>query len=82
MKQVHEGLALAKVCASSESASALFQPSHKGFVKAGPNMAHTHKKTQITFRWFLGFPHNYAPRNDKSNKTMSSCSPRPIVLAH
>lgn len=40
------------------------------------------KKSQTTFRWFLGFPHSNALRNDKSNKTMSGFSPRPIVFPH
>ena len=38
MKQVQDGLAGVEVCPSSERASALFQSSHKGFVKAVPNM--------------------------------------------
>lgn len=38
VKQVQDGLAAVEACPSSESASPLFQPSHKGFVKAVPDM--------------------------------------------
>ncbi len=38
VKQVQDGLAGVEACPSSESASPLFQPFHKGFVKAVPNM--------------------------------------------
>lgn len=59
-----------------QGASPLFQPSHKAPVKAVPNMG---QKAQITLRWFLGVPHSYVPENDKSNKTVWSCSPCAIV---
>lgn len=38
VNQVQDGLAGVEACPSSESASPLFQPSHKGLVKAVPNM--------------------------------------------
>lgn len=79
MKQIQDGLAGIVACPSFERASPLFQHSHKGFVKAVPNMG---QKAQITLRWFLGFPHSYAPKNDKSNKTMSSFSSYAIVFSH
>lgn len=64
-------------CPSKQGSSSLFQPSHKAPVKAVPNMG---QKAQITLRWFLGVPHSYVPENDKSNKTVWSCSPCAIVL--
>ena len=44
-RQVQDGMTTAKVCAASERVSVLFQRSHKGFVKAGPNMAFFKKST-------------------------------------
>lgn len=65
-------------CPSQQGSSSLFQPSHKAPVKAVPNMG---QKAQITLRWFLGVPHSYVPENDKSNKTVWSCSLCAIVSA-